>query len=303
MVRNASTPKSETRNQKPTAYCLLLVFITARTIYLPAMAEAPLVTVIVPCYNSERTIQSCLTSLVNQRTSVDFEIVVVDSSSDKTAEIVEREFPAVRLIHLDKRTFAGTARNIGIKATSAPFCFMVDSDCIAESNLIEKGIAHHKEGTYAAVGGSLRNGTPSSVSGWIGYLMEFKEYSPSSPRRLERTVPTANVIYRRESLVRHGLFDDQMRLSEDISLNWRIYSAGEQILFDPTMQVTHLNRTGWRAVLPYQTELGWFSALARIRGGLPGQILVGHPALVVLMPFVRLWRAFAWLASNDRRAL
>src|SRR5262249_10800765 len=179
------------------------------------------------------------------------------------------------------------------------FCWMVDSDCIAEPDLIEKGVERHNEQTYAAVGGSIGNGTPSSISGWIGYLMEFKEYSPSSRMRFERTVPTANVIYRRESLERHGCFDERMRLAEDISLNWKIFSAGERMLFDPSIRVTHLNRTGWRSVLSYQVELGRFSALARIRGGLPGQVLVRHPALIALAPLARLLRPFRWLATND----
>src|SRR2546423_1059827 len=170
----------------------------------------PLVTVIVPCYQSERTVRQCLTAIINQQTSVRFEVIVVDSSSDQTARIVESEFPSVRLIHLDQRTFAGAARNVGIRATRAPFCLMIDSDCIAESDLIERAIARHREGNYAAVGGSLANGTPESVSGSIGYLIEFKEFMPSTPMRLEKGIPTANIMYRRQALERYGGFDENM---------------------------------------------------------------------------------------------
>jgi hypothetical protein len=73
-------------------------------------------------------------------------------------------------------------------------------------------------------------------------------------------------------------------------------------LFDPEIAVIHLNRTGWREVLLYQVSLGRLSAVARIRGGLPGKVLIDHPALVLLMPFVRTARAASWLWAHDKKA-
>ena len=230
-----------------------------------------------------------------------YDVTVVDSSVDETPRIVEKEFPAVRLIHLDTRTFAGASRNIGVRATRAPFCLMIDSDCIARTDLIERMIARHREAEYAAVGGSMRNGTPKSLSGWTGYLLEFKEFIPSAPEGIVNTVPTANVTYRREALERHGCFDEDMWLAEDILFNWRMCRAGERILFDPAIEVTHLNRTGWKEVLSYQVSLGTCSAEARRRGALPGDVLLRYPALITLMPLVRLLRAAVWLARVDRR--
>src|SRR5690348_3923190 len=102
------------------------------------LASEPTVSVIVPCFNSERTIRRCLKAIVEQKTLIPFEVIVVDSSLDDTPQIVESEFPAVRLIHLGTRTFAGAARNIGVRASRAAFCLMIDSDCIARSDLIER---------------------------------------------------------------------------------------------------------------------------------------------------------------------
>jgi glycosyltransferase involved in cell wall biosynthesis len=264
----------------------------------------PQVSIIIPCYNSERTIRQCLTAIFNQRTTIPFDVIVVDSSTDSTPRIVEQDFPASRLFHLSRRTFAGAARNIGMRASKAPFCLMIDSDCIAAPDVVERVIARHKEATYAAVGGSLANGTPRSLSGWTGYLIEFKEFMPAAPKRLEKGMPTANIAYRREALERFGGFDDDMWLAEDILLNYRMFSAGEQLLFDPEITVTHLNRTGWREVLSYQVSLGKLSAVARRRGGLPGSFLLDYPILVLLMPFVRTFNAVKWLvAIKDKEAL
>lgn len=261
----------------------------------------PMVSIIVPCYNSARTIRPCLAAILGQRTSVPFDVIVVDSSLDRTPLIVEQEFPTVRLIHLERRTFAGAARNIGVRATKAPFCLMIDSDCIARADVVERMVARHREAEYAAVGGSLRNGTPRSLSGWTGYLLEFKEFIPGAPMRDVNTVPTANVTYRRETLERFGYFDDDMWLSEDVLFNWKIHKSGDRILFDPEIEVTHLNRTGWKEVLSYQVSLGRCSAEARRRGGLPGDVLLRHRALIALMPVVRLLRAAKWLARMDRK--
>ena len=262
----------------------------------------PIVSVIIPCYNSERTIRACLDSILNQRTLIPYEVIVVDSSVDQTPQIVEREFPSARLIHLQQRTFAGAARNVGIRSSRSQFCLMIDSDCVAQPDLVERMIARHREADYAAVGGSLGNGTPRSLSGWTGYLLEFKEFLPQAPMRLERTVPTANVTYRREILERYGCFDEEMWLAEDILFNWKLHKSGERILFDPKIEVTHMNRTGWQHVLSYQVSLGRCSAEARRRGGLPGDSLVRYKLLIALMPLVRLARAATWLARIDLRA-
>ncbi|MGI9065020.1 MAG: glycosyltransferase [Pyrinomonadaceae bacterium] len=271
------------------------------------LPSEPIVTVIVPCYNSELTIRDCLNAITNQQTSVKFDVVVVDSSSDQTARIVESEFPSVRMIRLTERTFAGAARNIGIRATQAPFCLMIDSDCIARPDLIDRVVERHGQGEYAAVGGSVRNGTPNSLSGWIGYLMEFKELMPGTPMRLVKNVPTGNAAYRRGIFERHGYFDDDLWLTEDLLFNWKLHSAGEKLLFDPAIEVTHLNRTGWRSVLSYQVSLGRTSVTARKRGkglGFPGgDLALRYPILIPLMPFTRLLRAAAWLAAYDRKGL
>jgi hypothetical protein len=121
--------------------------------------------------------------------------------------------------------------------------------------------------------------------------------------RLEKNIPTANLTYRRETLVRYGCFDEDLWPAEDLLFNWTLQRAGERLLFDPAIKVTHLNRTGWRTVLSYQSRLGETSVIARRRGDLPGRFLLKYPLLILLMPFVRLFRAVTWFAKHDRNVL
>ena len=83
------------------------------------------------------------------------------------------------------------------------------------------------------------------MSGLIGYLIEFKEFMPTTPLRLEKGIPTANLAYRREALVRYGGFDDDLWMAEDILLNWKMHRAGEQILFDQGQTWVHVVPNEW----------------------------------------------------------
>ena len=269
--------------------------------------DSPLVSIIVPSYNSARTIEACLEAISKQETARSYEVIVVDSSADETAQIVEREHPGVRLIRMKRRTYAGAARNEGVKASRGKYVVMIDSDCVVATDAVERMIERHERGEYAAVGGSVANGTPRSVSGTVGFLIEFKELMPSTPERFERSVPTGNAAYRREVFERYGYFDEDMWLTEDLLFNWRLYEAGEKLLFDPTIRAVHLNRTGWRTVMSYQVALGRTSAEARRRGAVIGArrggLMFRHPFLIALLPFVRTARAAAWFAKYDRKTL
>jgi hypothetical protein len=138
-------------------------------------------------------------------------------------------------------------------------------------------------------------------------LIEFKEFMPTTPARLEKNIPTANLAYRRETLESYGCFDEDLWPAEDLLFNWKLHTSGERLLFDPAIRVTHLNRTGWRSVLSYQIRLGKTSAIARKRGvGLDssgGDVLLRYPIVIALMPFARLKNAVTWLAAHDRKAL
>src|ERR1051325_3213870 len=96
----------------------------------PARSEnAPHLSVVIASYNSRRTIARCLESLEAQ-TYGDFEIVVVDSSSDGAARAVEERFPDVRLVTFPTRKFPGDARNAGVRAARGEIIAFIDADCI-----------------------------------------------------------------------------------------------------------------------------------------------------------------------------
>jgi glycosyltransferase involved in cell wall biosynthesis len=87
-------------------------------------SNQPLVSVIVPTYNSAKYIRETLTSIFNQDYP-NLEVIVVDKSDDNTPEIVQ-EFDVVYIKQENKGKPA--AMNIGIKAAKGDYISALDSD-------------------------------------------------------------------------------------------------------------------------------------------------------------------------------
>jgi len=104
----------------------------------------PRITVVVPAYNAEATIETALGSLLAQ-TCREFEVVVVDDgSTDTTAAIVEHMAAGATVpVRLVRRAHGGraAARDSGITATDAEFVGFVDADDTAEPVMYERLLA------------------------------------------------------------------------------------------------------------------------------------------------------------------
>src|SRR5262252_5606634 len=103
-----------------------------------ATEDAPLVSVVIPSYNSARTIRKCLSGLSAQRTTLPFEVIIADSSDDGTEQIVSTEFPEVKLLHFDGRRSTGIARNFGIDAARGDIILFLDTDCVPNLKWIDQ---------------------------------------------------------------------------------------------------------------------------------------------------------------------
>ncbi len=101
------------------------------------------ISVIVPMYNAEKTIEECLDSLVDQTLFKDMEIVIVDDhSTDRSPEMVmkyESVYPEnILLIRLDKNAGPGNARNVAMNYASGEYIGFVDSDDAVQPAMYEK---------------------------------------------------------------------------------------------------------------------------------------------------------------------
>ena len=88
------------------------------------------ISIIVPVYNSEKYIQRCIMSVLNQNPLNCQLVLVDDGSSDNSLKIMQQfadQYEFIKLIHQDNQGVSG-ARNTGIKAATGEWVYFLDSD-------------------------------------------------------------------------------------------------------------------------------------------------------------------------------
>lgn len=98
------------------------------------------ISIIVPIYNSEKYLNECIESLVNQ-TYENTEILLIDDGSlDNSLNICrnyEKQDSRIKVFHKENGG-ASSARNIGLKNATGDYISFVDSDDYIEINMIEE---------------------------------------------------------------------------------------------------------------------------------------------------------------------
>ncbi|MFT4304767.1 MAG: glycosyltransferase family 2 protein [Candidatus Woesearchaeota archaeon] len=98
----------------------------------------PLVSVIIPTYNRERTIKRAIDSVFNQ-TYKNWELIIVDDgSTDNTKEVIKDYLKDKRVKYFAKKNAGvSSARNLGVKKSTGKFISFLDSDDEFLHNKIE----------------------------------------------------------------------------------------------------------------------------------------------------------------------
>lgn len=257
-----------------------------------------MISVIIPSYFAQKTIKDCLRSLLLQKTNFPYEILVVNSSKDQTSQIIKKGFPSVRFIQLEKRVFAGTARNIGIQKAKGNILCFIDADCEANPNWLSQMASWHQKG-YEAVGGSIVNKSWNNIYSKAEYPLEILEFSPRNPKREVKFISAANSSFSREALEQVGLFPD-VRAGEDLVLGFNLVKKGHKILFDPEIRVFHKNDINFRAFFKKQLMHGKFSFQIRQKSKLSGSFLNKPLVLPLVFPFLPFIRTFRIISQSLR---
>ena len=114
------------------------------------------ISLIIPAWNAELTIEDCLLSAVKAKLSPNEIIVVDDLSSDKTVDIVNKlakTNSSIKLIKLDKNGGPAAARDCGAKIASGEIIFFTDSDTVILENTFVNCIKTMTEYKADAVSG------------------------------------------------------------------------------------------------------------------------------------------------------
>ncbi|MFT5511108.1 MAG: glycosyltransferase involved in cell wall biosynthesis [Hyphomicrobiaceae bacterium] len=106
--------------------------------------STPLVSIIIPCFNTASTVAETVASVTAQSMR-DFEIIAVDNNcTDTTVQVLtdlaERE-PRLRIIHEPVQGLSA-ARNGGIRAANGKFIALLDADDLWDVDYLERHIAN-----------------------------------------------------------------------------------------------------------------------------------------------------------------
>lgn len=200
------------------------------------------VSIVIPAYNEQSTIRSCLESAIRQ-SSPAHEIIVVDNrSSDRTAEIVREvmeEHPdaPIRLLAQHDEQGLIPTRNVGLDAASGDILGRIDADTILSGDWVRELQAAFADPSVQAATGPVEY-----------YDMPLRRLGLRADDRLRRFIRSLSRDY-------HFLFGSNMALRatawrtvrarvcrdaddemhEDIDLSIHLAHAGLRVAYVPTL--------------------------------------------------------------------
>ncbi|MCP4399855.1 MAG: glycosyltransferase [bacterium] len=226
--------------------------------------KQPQLSVIITCYNEQDSITRCLESLKQQETNIPFEIIVVDSSTDGTADIVAHNFPTVRLFRFAERKFCGEARNIGVSVAKTDILAFTDADCTVDVQWVEHILtAHHQSKTFV-IGGTIANGATEALVGWAAYFTEYSHWMPAPSGHWIDDAAGANMSYKKLAFEQFGGFFEG-GYGSDTDFHWRLRRAGYRIWFEPSIRVTHHGHESFAPFISHEILHGSHFARMRVR--------------------------------------
>ena len=190
--------------------------------------DEPLVSVIIPVYNTEDYLEQCLSSVCTQ-TLENIEIICVDDgSSDSSLQILE-EYAAkdsrVTIIK-QKNAGAGAARNHGLSRARGKYLSFLDADDFFEPDMLEAAYKKAEEDSADfVVFQSDQYYTDEDMfkeTSWTLRVKEIPPYTPFSHRQMTDNIFKVFVgwawdkLYDRKFVLEHGLTFQEQRTSNDM---------------------------------------------------------------------------------------
>jgi GT2 family glycosyltransferase len=221
--------------------------------------------VIVPNWNGRSDLERCLPALQAQ-TLDDFEVIVVDNgSSDGSLELLETEFPEVRVVELGENRGFATANNIGIRAARGRYIALLNNDTRVDPAWLAELVACLERHPRAASVTSkmLLMQHPDTIDGAGDVLTwTFLPYprGHGEPDRgqyeQEREVFSASggaALWRGDVLKRLGAFDEEFfAYYEDVDLGFRARLQGLECWYVPTSVVLHQRGGTTRGITEFE---------------------------------------------------
>jgi glycosyltransferase involved in cell wall biosynthesis len=244
------------------------------------MAEAsPTLSVVVPAYNAEALLGTCIDSILEQ-TFPDFELIVVDDGSTDATLSLLRSYAAqddrVQIL-AQSNSFAGVARNHGMKHAKGEFLLFLDADDSFAPTMFEKLVERAKdtEADVVVCACQVLDGESGEITDpYFGLDVEDPAAVLSADEMAETLYQFTflwpwNKLFKAEFIAEHGLQFQALRSANDVYFVAMALALSTRIAFIPEALVTyrqilssltHTKEASWHnvieALLSVQDRLG-----------------------------------------------
>jgi glycosyltransferase involved in cell wall biosynthesis len=207
--------------------------------------------IVIPVYNSEKTLPDTLRSVFGLEHTAFETIVVDDGSTDGSADLARSM--GAKVVALSVNQGPANARNQGAQHASYDALLFTDSDVLLPKRLLLALDERFRESGADAI-----QGTFSEVCPFANYFSQYKNlYNRFVLNRLPDwidTTFTSITAVKRSSFLDCGGFDANIRGAsvEDRTLGRNLIQNGFRIRFDRSLEVIHNKKLTWRSFLRNQ---------------------------------------------------
>jgi len=220
-----------------------------------AFAERPVLSAIVMGYRNERTIVQSVASLLEQETEESFEVLVVTSGVDRSAELVRKHYPQLRVHDSPSRLMPGAARNIGVRLARGNVIAFLAGDCLASPGWIANRIAAHRAG-HDVVAGAVSHAGRETFAARAALFSTFPARLTTRPAGPADASNVFGLSYIRSLLDRVGPFEEGTGMGEDTLMSRWLKSLGIPVWFEPSVHAAHFGPESTLALLREQYARG-----------------------------------------------
>ena len=206
------------------------------------MTAKPAITIIIPAYNEELSISSCITAIKNQTYQGSFEIVVVDNNSNDNTARIALDL-GCRVIHEPKQGYIHAIRR-GFNEAAGDIIACTDADTLVSRDWLERIVANlEKPGVVGCSGSFLFSDGPVILK-LIGFLFG----------RCNWHLAGANMAVWKWAFQKVGGFSNDINLGADVELGLRLNTIGKVRIDRRLVVKTSARRfqcAFWRTIMRY----------------------------------------------------
>jgi len=274
--------------------------------------KKPLISIVIPCFNEEKTISSLLEAIRSQTVDMDsIEVLIADGlSTDKTREIIREyssQHPELAVVILDnEKRVIPYGLNKAIRAAQGEIILRMDAHAIPAKDYVALSLEALKTGKGDNVGGviDIQPGSPTKIASAIAVATAHPLGVGDAMYRWATKAGYTDTVafgcYYKTTVEKVGFYNESLKANEDYEFNARLRRLGMKIWVEPAIRAVYYSRPTLRALSRQYFSYGFwkvkmlklFPKTLRWRQALPPLFVLGNLMLLLVSIF---WFQAIWI--------